>query len=82
MGKVAMKIKVFPESIEAFESMKKKVIEKMKPAQSEEVPVAFGLKALRVTLVMEDKEGSGDKEEEIRKIEGVGEVEVEMVTLL
>jgi elongation factor 1-beta len=39
-------------------------------------PIAFGLKALEVNFLFNDKKGGIDETEaEIRKIEGVGEVE-------
>lgn len=40
-------------------------------------PIAFGLKALKITFVMDEKIGSTDKlEEEIGTIEGVNSVQV------
>jgi elongation factor 1-beta len=39
-------------------------------------PIAFGLKALEINLLLNDKKGGMEEvEEAIRKIEGVGEVE-------
>jgi elongation factor 1-beta len=39
-------------------------------------PIAFGLKALEINLLLDDKRGGMDEiEEAIRKIGGVGEVE-------
>ncbi|MFH0863415.1 MAG: elongation factor 1-beta [Candidatus Altiarchaeota archaeon] len=39
-------------------------------------PIAFGLKALEVNILLNDKKGGMEEiEEAIRKIEGVGEVE-------
>ena len=43
----------------------------------EEKPIAFGLKAIEVNLLFNDKVGGMDDiEEAIRKIEGVSEAEV------
>ncbi len=43
----------------------------------EREPIAFGLVALKVTVFMMDAEGESDRvEQEIRSIDGVGEVEV------
>lgn len=50
----------------------------------EREPIAFGLMAIRATVFMMDAEGASDKiEQDIRKIPGVGEVEVvEMMRLM
>lgn len=49
----------------------------------EREPIAFGLVALKVTVFMMDAEGESDRvEQEIRSIDGVGEVEVVEMTRL
>ncbi len=49
----------------------------------EKEPIAFGLVALKPSFVTEDAEGVVDKiEEALRKIDGVGEVEVLVVNRL
>lgn len=45
--------------------------------KSEQEPIAFGLKALKITFVMDENKGSTDAlEEDIKEIEGVNSVEV------
>ena len=44
--------------------------------RSEQEPIAFGLKALKITFVMDENKGSTDAlEEKIKGIEGVNSVE-------
>jgi elongation factor 1-beta len=44
--------------------------------KTEQEPVAFGLKAIKITFVMDESKGSIDPlEEQIKKIEGVNSVE-------
>ncbi|MFH1448269.1 MAG: elongation factor 1-beta [Candidatus Micrarchaeota archaeon] len=82
MGKVAALLKVFPEDMEKFEDIKKAIEEQIKPARIDEEPVAFGFKALKVTIIREDKEGMGDIEERIKKIPGVSQAEITDVGLI
>ena len=60
------------------ESAKKKISEyEGEVGKSEQIPVAFGLKSLNITFVMDEKKGSTDKlEDEASDIEGVQSVEV------
>jgi elongation factor 1-beta len=77
MGKVIALLKVMPETVEAFDGMKEKVMKEVEFARCEEEPVAFGLKVLKVTVVVEDSEGGIEPiEEKLKSIEGVGEVTV------
>lgn len=46
-------------------------------------PIAFGLKALEATVVVEDAEGQAERiESQLRSVAGVGEVETLGVSLL
>ncbi|NYZ76333.1 elongation factor 1-beta [Candidatus Micrarchaeota archaeon] len=82
MGTAAVITKVFPESPEVFEKVKSSIQNEMKPYKLEEEEVAFGIKALKVTILVKDSSGGSDIEERLRKIEGVSEVQVEEVTLI
>jgi translation elongation factor aEF-1 beta len=75
-------MKVFPEDMDKFESIKKAIQEKIKPANIQEEPVAFGFKVLKVTIVRDDKEGMGDVEEQVRAIPGVSQAEITDVGLI
>ena len=88
MGEVAVRMRVMPESIEIDLD---KLSEKIKVAipsyarlhAIEEMPIAFGLKALIVVVIMGDKAGGTEElESTIRKIAGVESAEVEEVGLL
>ena len=80
-GKVAIVLKVFPESPEIQESVKTAIL-KMGPAQLIEQPIFGGLNAYKVIFIREDKTGEGNYEEELKKIPGVSEVQTEDVTLI
>ena len=84
MGDVAIALKVMPSSPEAdLESIKTKVSELVKVQDAKLEPLAFGLKCLKLLVVRPDSEGgTEDLEAKIKEIEGVGDVEVENVTLL
>ena len=62
--------------VKIAEKVKKAAGERRAVHSMEVKPIAFGLKALEVNLLFNDKKGGIDETEaEIRKIEGVGEVE-------
>lgn len=81
MGEVAVTYRVMPESIDVDIGFLKKIIKKNLPRDVElkiveEKPVAFGLKALEVTVVMSDSAGNVDRIEEIfSRIRGVQSIE-------
>lgn len=76
-----MNIRIMPLSPETdLEKVKAEIAKKIKVQDSKIEPLAFGLKALKILVVVPDSRQ--DVEEEIRKIKGVGEVEVESTTLL
>lgn len=83
MGNVILTIQIMPVSPEAdlkkiLEAAKKFAEEyKYNFAKSEEIPVAFGLKSLNITISYDEKRGGADEyEEKLRGIEGVNSVEV------
>jgi len=81
MAKVMLTLRVMPEDVNVdVQILKKEILSSIK-ASVEEVPIAFGLVALNVTTLVEDKEGEVEKVEKILKgIRGVGEVEVLEIT--
>jgi elongation factor 1-beta len=83
MGDVAAKIKVMPESIDTDLKELKEKLKAAIPAGAElygdivEEPIAFGLKALIVTLIVNDQEGGTEVvEETFAKIPGAENVQV------
>ncbi|MBN3037194.1 MAG: elongation factor 1-beta [Candidatus Diapherotrites archaeon] len=78
MGRVVAVMKILPKEIEAFDAMKEKVLSQIQTTKVEEVPIAFGLKSLNITVVVSDDEGGTEKiEETIRTIPEVGDLSIE-----
>jgi elongation factor 1-beta len=84
MGDVAAKIKIMPEGVETDLAELKKNLKAVIPAGADlhgdivEEPIAFGLKALIVTLIVNDKEGGTEAvEEAFAKVSGVENVQVQ-----
>ena len=83
MGDVAAKIKIMPESVDTDLAELKEKLKSAIPAGAElhgdivEDPIAFGLKALIVTLIVNDQEGGTEAvEEAFEKIPGAENVKV------
>jgi elongation factor 1-beta len=89
MGDAAVRMKVMPESMDVDLKKLAEEIRKVVPSFAklhaiQEMPIAFGLKALIVVTIMDDKGGrSPDEiEEAVRNLPGVESAEVEEVGLL
>ena len=82
MGEVAVVIKILPDDPANFESMKENIIKTFNPKSVKEEELAFGLKALRIMVIMDDKQGAGNIEEKIMQTKGVGQAQVEDMTLV
>lgn len=88
MGDVLITYKIMPSGMNIdFEKMKEEVKGRIghigKVAGFEVQPIAFGLKALVVKIIVKDEGGITDKiEEELTKIENVQGVVVEEVSLI
>jgi len=88
MGDVLVTYKIMPSGVDIdFEKMKEEVKKRVgdigKVAEFELQPIAFGLKALVVKIIVKDEGGITDKiEEELSKIEHVQGVVVEEVSLI
>ncbi len=82
MAKLLVEVRIFPESAEVdLEALKKRIVEVVSPEKIEEQPIAFGLVALRVFKITEEKEGVAEElEKKLKEIEGVGEAEVVSVS--
>lgn len=82
MSKVAVLFKVYPQ-----EGMLDKAVanikEKLKPAAMQTDDIGFGIKVIKVMFKFDDTETSSSKiEEELKKVEGISEIEVEEEGLL
>lgn len=83
MAQVVITIKVMPSGINVnLNNLKKKVKEKIEKfggeiGNVEEEPIAFGLKALKIIFILDEKKGGTDKlEESINTLKDVNSVEV------
>ena len=83
MAQVIIKLKIMPESpdtdLEAIQQKATSEISKYggEVGKAEQVPIAFGLKALNLIFVSDESKGSTDDlEKEIAMIDGVNSVEV------
>jgi elongation factor 1-beta len=88
MGQVAITFEVMPDGIEVNLAEMKRIIESdigemCNIRNAEEKPIAFGLKALVMNVVVEDEEGIMDKlEETISSVPGVQNAKVVTLTKL
>lgn len=82
MGMSAVKFKIMPEGLDVeLDSLKVKVNEKLKevganPSDDEEVPIAFGLKAVVFSFAFPEEKDIEEAEAAIAEIEGVSSVEM------
>ena len=83
MGSVIVTFRIMPESVETdLDLLEDSVIKEIKPQRLQRIPIAFGINAIQIIKLVEDKEGEMDKiTEKIKKIKGVQEVEVTDLTL-
>ncbi len=86
MAKVLVVTTVYPSSTdinldELVEKIRKAMPQEYEIARHDKVPIAFGLNALKLyILIPEESEGGTSKLEEIlRNVEGVEEIEIEAV---
>ncbi len=89
MGKMVLIYKIAPEGIEETDKVEKAISEKVKKlgelTEVKRVPIAFGLEAIKIAIVVEAKgtEGITEKiENALKEIEGVSSVENEGMNLL
>ena len=83
MAQVVVTLKIMPESpevdlgnIETEAKAKIQDFSQTPEMKTEQEPIAFGLKALKITFVMDESKGSTDSlEESIKNIDGVNSVE-------
>ena len=88
MGEVGLQYRILPEGLEVdlgklLENIRKALPEGAKVKASEQKEVAFGLKALHILIVMDDKKGGSDVvEDALSKVPGVQGVEMLEIGLL
>lgn len=84
MGKIVVTLKVYPEDIVIPLSNLKEGIKRTLPEfasiyKIEEDPIAYGLVALRVHILMPDSGGVDDVENAIKSVEGISSIETLLV---
>ena len=88
MGEVGLQYRILPEGLEVDlkkleEDIKKALPEGAKLRAAEQKPLAFGLNALHVLIVMDDKKGGAEQvEAAITGVAGVQSVEIVEMGLL
>jgi len=88
MGEVALQYRILPEGVDIdlnkmLEDVKKALPTGATLRASEQKPLAFGLKALHVLVVMDDKKGGAEQvEAAISGVAGVQSVEIVEMGLL
>ncbi len=85
MGEVAVIIKVMPESPDVdMEKLQADIKAKIPGIQDMRVePIGFGLSAIKIMVITEDEEGSGDKIEGMfAGIAGIDRAEIESLNRL
>lgn len=82
MGSVIVTFRIMPESVETnLDSIEKTIKREIKPQRIERIPIAFGLNAIQIVKLVEEKEGEMDRiTGKIKGIKGVREVEVLSLT--
>lgn len=78
MGSVIVTFRIMPESVEVdLDSLEKEIKEEINPQRIQRVPIAFGLNAIQMIKIVEEREGEMDRiTDKIKSIKGVREVEV------
>lgn len=88
MGDVAVLLKILPTDVELdINVIKEEVVNRVKPLcevnMVEINEVGFGLKAIKLQVIVPDQEGKIDQvEQAISAVSGVGQVDTEEVTLV
>jgi len=80
MGKVSVLAKVFPEDFEEIEKIREEINSKFNVKDYKIEDIGFGIKVLKVLILSEDT--GINFEEELKKVKGVSEVEIESITLI
>ncbi len=77
MGEVFVLFKISLDDMEYMDKVKKEIEEKYNPKEIKEEDIGFGIKVLKVLIIMNDDAGMSKIEDELSNIEGVASVDVE-----
>ncbi len=81
MANVTVVAKIFAEDASKLNEIKASISQSMRLVDARIEDIGFGAKALKVMVVVSDKEG-GDIEEKLKSIKGVSQVQIEDVSLV
>jgi translation elongation factor EF-1beta len=77
MSKVAVLFKIYPKEGEQTDRLVENIKSSMNPAGMQTEDIGFGIKVVKAMFKFDDTETSSSKiEDELRKVQGVGEIEV------
>ena len=83
MATAGIRYKIMPENLDInlddIKTKAKEVVESFESgvfSESEEQPIAFGLKALVITIALSEDENSDEVENKLAEIEGVSSIEL------
>ncbi len=88
MGNVSIIFKIMPENVEDdIQDLKNRIVQTLEPVVKirgiQVRPIAYGLNAINIAIITKDEDGASDKlEQTIREVKGVGDVEIEDMTLI
>jgi len=82
MAEVILGLKVMPKDLNVnLDQLEQAIKSEINPERIQRQPIAFGLVALLITVIVQDAEGEVDRiENKLKSIESVGEVEVTGLT--
>lgn len=82
MAEVILGLKVMPKDLNVdLDQLEQAIKSEVNPERIQRQPIAFGLVALLITVVVQDAEGEVDRiENKLKSIKSVGEVEVTGLT--
>jgi elongation factor 1-beta len=78
VGSVIVTFRIMPEGVDTdLDSLEKEIKKEINPQRMERIPIAFGLNAVQIIKLVDEKEGEMDRiTDKIKSIKGVREVEV------
>lgn len=78
MSEVIVTFEIMPTDVEVdLEKLENDIKDSVNPQRIEKIPIAFGLIALKVTMLIDDAEGTLEKtENKLRNVENVRDVKV------
>jgi len=81
MANVTVVAKIFAEDPKDLDDIKTRIAESMRLADARIEEIGFGVKVLRVMVIISDKEG-GDIEDKLKRVKGVSQVQIDDISLV